>query len=310
MNADIEYLQVLREVYESQRFKPDRTGTGTWSSFAQLMRFNLQEGFPLLTTKKMSFKLIIKELLWFISGSTNIQPLLQAGVHIWTEWPFKHYHQQQGDWDRLTQLRGSTDWTNAVHAFEQDIVDNDQFAQQWGELGPVYGKQWRAFSGPNGETVDQLHDVIELIKKDPSSRRMVVNSWNAAEIPAMIQSGLPPCHLFFQFYVLDNTLSCAVVMRSADLFLGVPFNIASYAALTHVIADLCGLEVGELALFMVDCHIYVNHEAQVKEQLNRARYLSPMLLLDPLTDINNMKLDNFHLVGYESHPPLIGDIAI
>ncbi len=310
MNADREYLRVLSNVYQSKRFKKDRTGTGTWSNFGELLSFDLQEGFPLLTTKKMPFKLIIKELLWFISGSTNIQPLLKEGVHIWTEWPFRHYNQEMGTWDALSKQRGSPVWKLAVDVFEKAIIDWDNFAAQWGELGPVYGKQWRAFSGPHGETVDQLQEVIDLIQKDPASRRMVVNSWNAAEIPAMVPSGLPPCHLLFQFYVHDQTLSCAVVMRSADMFLGVPFNIASYAALTHLVANVCRLNVGSLKIFMVDCHIYINHESQVREQLSRTPFDLPTLSIKPLSSIDGVFLDDFVLSGYQSHPALKGEIAI
>lgn len=310
MNADREYLRVLNRVYQNKRFKPDRTGTGTWSNFGELLSFDLREGFPLLTTKKMPFRLIVKELLWFISGSTNIQPLLKEGVHIWTEWPFRHYLQSNGQWETLSKKRGFAQWQLALDKFEKNVVESDTFAAQWGELGPVYGKQWRAFSGPNGETVDQLQGVIDLIKNDPASRRMVVNSWNAVEIPAMIPSGLPPCHLFFQFYVHDHTLSCAVVMRSADMFLGVPFNIASYAALTHMVANVCRLNIGELKLFLVDCHIYINHESQVLEQLRRVPFDSPALLIEPLNSIDGVFFEDFMLSGYKSHPALKGEIAI
>ena len=247
--------------------KQDRTGTGTISVFGYQMRFNLEEGFPLLTTKKLHLKSIIHELLWFISGDTNTRYLNDNGVRIWNEW-----------------------------------ADKD------GNLGPVYGYQWRSWPAADGRKIDQLSDVIESIKKSPDSRRLIVSAWNVGEIEKM---ALPPCHLLFQFYIAGGKLSCQLYQRSCDIFIGVPFNIASYALLTLMIAQVTGLTPGEFVHTLGDAHIYLNHLEQVKLQLTRTPYPLPVMTINPsVTDIYNFRYDDFGLTDYVAHPHIKGDIAI
>lgn len=262
-----QYLDLLNHVLENGTIKGDRTGTGTISTFGYQMRFDLAEGFPLLTTKKVHLKSIIHELLWFISGDTNVKYLQDNGVRIWNEW-----------------------------------------ADEEGNLGPVYGKQWRRWEGANGAVVDQLAEVVEQIKTNPNSRRLIVNAWNVGELDQM---ALPPCHLLFQFYVNDGKLSCMLYQRSADIFLGVPFNIASYALLTMMIAQVTGLELGEFVHTLGDAHIYQNHLEQVKTQLERdIRPLPTMKLNQEVKSIFDFKYEDFTLEGYDPHPLLKGIVAV
>ncbi len=262
-----QYLQLLKDVLENGSLKNDRTGIGTKSLFGYQMRFDLQRGFPLVTTKKVHIKSIIHELLWFISGNTNIKYLQDNGVKIWDDW-----------------------------------------ADENGELGPVYGKQWRFWQDKEGNTIDQITDIVNLIKQDPSSRRLLVNAWNVGELPSM---ALMPCHVLFQFYVIDQKLSCQLYQRSADLFLGVPFNIASYSLLTHMIAEQCELEVGEFIWVGGDCHIYTNHIEQVKTQLERTPYSSPKLkILNKPNDIFGYKYEDFAILNYEYYPAIKAPIAV
>ena len=247
--------------------RSDRTGTGTKSIFGHQMRFNLQEGFPLLTTKKVHLRSIIHELLWFISGDTNIAYLHDNKVTIWDEW-----------------------------------------ADENGDLGPVYGKQWRSWQTPDGRSIDQLSEVIETIKKNPDSRRMIVCAWNPSDVDKM---ALPPCHCFFQFYVAEGKLSCQLYQRSADTFLGVPFNIASYALLTMMIAQVCGLEPGEFVHTTGDTHIYLNHFDQVREQLSREPRPLPTMKLNPdVKSIFDFKYEDFELVGYDPWPAIKAPVAV
>ncbi len=259
-----QYLDLLRDIMENGVDKMDRTGVGTRSVFGRQMRFDLSQGFPLVTTKKVHLKSIIYELLWFIRGDTNVKYLQEHGVRIWNEW-----------------------------------------ADENGNLGPVYGSQWRNW---NGEGIDQLAEVIHKLKTNPNDRRMIVSAWNVSKIPEM---KLPPCHMMFQFYVADGKLSCMLYQRSCDMFLGVPFNIASYALLTMMIAQVCGLTPGEFVHTLGDTHIYHNHFEQVREQLSREPYPLPQMRLNPaVTDINDFKYEDFELLNYQCHGKLEGKVAV
>jgi thymidylate synthase len=262
-----QYLQLLQHILDNGIQKNDRTGTGTISAFGYQMRFDLQKGFPLVTTKKVHLKSIIYELLWFLRGDTNIQYLKENGVTIWNEW-----------------------------------------ANENGDLGPVYGKQWRAWEGKNGKIIDQISELIQQIKKNPDSRRLIVSAWNVADLSEM---ALMPCHNMFQFYVADNKLSCQLYQRSADVFLGVPFNIASYALLTMMIAQVCDLEFGEFVHSFGDVHIYNNHIEQVELQLSREPYpLSDMKINPDIKDIFGFQFEDFSLENYQSHPAIKAKVAV
>lgn len=262
-----QYHQLLAHILANGVYKTDRTGTGTTSCFGYQMRFDLQKGFPLVTTKKVHTRSIIHELLWFLKGETNIAYLKENGVSIWDEW-----------------------------------------ANEQGELGPVYGKQWRSWEGVNGEIIDQISDLINQIKKNPDSRRLIVSAWNVAELPKM---ALMPCHTIFQFYVTNGKLSCQLYQRSADVFLGVPFNIASYALLTMMIAQVCNLEAGEFIHSFGDVHIYSNHMEQVKLQLSRTPYPLPVMKLNKaITDIFSFTIDDFILENYQCHPAIKAPVAV
>lgn len=262
-----QYLDLLQHVLDTGVKKEDRTGTGTISTFGHQMRFDLQEGFPLVTTKKLHLKSIIHELLWFLNGDTNVKYLQDNGVRIWNEW-----------------------------------ADED------GNLGHIYGFQWRSWPDYNGGHVDQISEVVDAIKNNPDSRRMIVSAWNVADIPNM---NLPPCHAFFQFFVADGKLSCQLYQRSADCFLGVPFNIASYALLTMMMAQVCNLEPGEFVHTTGDTHIYTNHIEQVKLQLSREPYPLPTMKINPeVKSIFDFKFDDFELVDYQAHPHIKGKVAV
>ena len=257
----------MKEVLAKGAHKADRTGTGTLSIFGHQMRFNLADGFPMVTTKKLHLKSIILELLWFLQGSTDNNWLKERGVSIWNEW-----------------------------------------AAADGDLGPIYGYQWRSWPAPNGEHIDQIAEVVDTLKKNPDSRRMIVSAWNVADIPRM---ALAPCHAFFQFYVADGKLSCQLYQRSADIFLGVPFNIASYALLTHMLAQQCNLEVGDFVWTGGDCHLYSNHLEQVELQLSRDFYPLPKLnILRKPDSIFDYEFEDFEISGYESHPAIKAPVAI
>ncbi|KAA0913152.1 thymidylate synthase [Psychrobacter sp. ANT_WB68] len=277
------YLDLLQHVLSHGSEKGDRTGTGTLSHFGAQLRFDLADGFPLLTTKKVHFKSIVYELFWFLSGSTHVDYLQENGVRIWNEWA----------------------------TAEQTA----RFNRPAGDLGPVYGHQWRNYGATkdengiyNNDGIDQITQVVEQIKNNPNSRRLIVSGWNPGEAE---QVALPPCHTLFQFFVADNKLSCQLYQRSADLFLGVPFNIASYALLTHMVAQVCGLEVGEFVWTGGDCHIYQNHRQQVELQLTRELYTLPTLTLNPdVTDIFAFNYDDISVNGYESHPAIKAQVAV
>lgn len=262
-----QYLSLLQHILDHGVQKHDRTGTGTLSCFGYQMRFDLQQGFPLVTTKKVHLKSIIYELLWFLQGDTNIRYLKEHGVSIWNEW-----------------------------------------ANEEGELGPVYGRQWRSWEGADGKVVDQVTDLIKQIKTNPDSRRLIISAWNVAELPKM---ALMPCHTIFQFYVAEGRLSCQLYQRSADVFLGVPFNIASYALLTLMIAQVCDLQPGEFIHSFGDVHIYNNHMDQVKLQLSRRPFPLPVMKLNPeVKDIFGFRFEDFTLENYQSHPAIKAPVAI
>ena len=290
-----QYLELCQKILNEGQFKEDRTSTGTYSYFGAQMRFSLNEGFPLLTTKKVFLKGIIHELLWFIKGDTNIRYLVQNNVKIWNEWPYEKYKKSK-------DYNGET-----LDEFVEKIKDDEAFAKKHGDLGPVYGKQWRAF-GIDEHKVDQLQDVIEMIKSNPDSRRLIVCAWNPMVIDQM---ALPPCHSLFQFYVSDGKLSCQLYQRSADLFLGVPFNIASYALLTMMVAKVCNLELGDFVHTMGDVHIYSNHIEQIDLQLTRTpRPLPKMIIKSNPTNIEDFKFDDFELVEYNPYPAIKGKVAV
>ena len=298
------YHDLLRHILEHGAQKGDRTGTGTLSVFGYQSRYDLREGFPLLTTKRVHWKSVAHELLWFIRGDTNIRYLVHNGVRIWNEWPFQHYLEQTG---RTADLpTHSPAWKAALKDFVAQIATDEDFARQWGELGPVYGKQWRDFNG-----VDQLRDVIEGIKRKPDSRRHIVTAWNPEEIPAMVKAGLPPCHTLFQFYVAQGRLSCQLYQRSADVFLGVPFNIASYALLTQLVARECDLEVGDFVHTLGDAHLYSNHLEQAREQLTRApRPLPTVRIAENAPGIFALTYADIELLQYDPWPAIRAPIAV
>lgn len=309
-----QYLDLAQKVLDEGVFKEDRTGTGTKSIFGHQMRFNLQEGFPLLTTKKTSFHLIKSELLWFLHGNTNIRYLLEHNNHIWDEWAFKNYVESE-DYQGpdmtdfglrvLEDKSFQEEYEEEMKAFQNKVLEDDDFAEKYGSLGDVYGAQWRHWQTRRGETIDQISDVIDLIKNNPDSRRMIVSAWNPEDIPSM---ALPPCHMLFQFYVSEGKLSCQLYQRSADIFLGVPFNIASYALLTHLIAHETGLEVGEFIHTLGDAHLYSNHLDQINIQLEREPRELPTLVLNKEKssafdfDMEDIEIENYNPQGRITAP--------
>jgi thymidylate synthase len=282
--------------------KDDRTGTGTLSLFGEQIRFNLQEGFPLLTTKKVYMRGITHELLWFLKGDTNIKYLVDRNVRIWNEWPYEGYKASD-------EYQGES-----LDEFVEKIKESSDFADKWGDLGPVYGKQWIRWTGKNGEEINQIKNVIEEIKTNPTSRRLLVSGWNVADIQELISgktSAPPLCHTVFQFYVLNNKLSCQLYQRSADYFLGVPFNIASYSLLTHMIAQECGLEVGDFVHTFGDVHLYLNHLDQAITQLEREPRSLPQLKLNPeIKSVFDFTFDDIEVVNYDPHPAIKAPIAV
>lgn len=287
-----QYLDLCQYVLEKGYKKADRTGTGTVSTFGYQMRFDLQKGFPILTTKKVHFASIVHELLWFIAGDTNIEYLVKNNVRIWNEWPYKKFMESK-------KYQNET-----LEEFVEKIKTDHQFALEFGDLGPVYGRQWRNFNG-----VDQLQELIENLKNNPFSRRHILSAWNPAEIKNM---ALPPCHTLIQFYVSDDKkLSCQLYQRSADIFLGVPFNIASYALLTIMLAQICGYQLGEFIHTLGDAHIYSNHFSQINEQLNRKPKSLPILVINKnITNLFNFKFEDFKLEQYDPYPLIRGQVAV
>jgi len=299
-----QYLDLMKHIRDEGVKKEDRTGTGTVSVFGYQMRFDLEDSFPLLTTKKVNLDTIIHELLWFISGDTNISYLVKNGVNIWNDWPYQSYLKQTHQ--EKDYPMHSKEWKDKMKKFIEQIKSDDDFAKVYGDLGPVYGRQWRNFEG-----VDQLNQVVEDIKSSPDSRRLIVSAWNPKDIPVMVKSGLPPCHTLFQFYVSEGRLSCQLYQRSADVFLGVPYNIASYAILTMMIAQATGLKPGEFIHTLGDAHLYSNHLEQVEEQLARVPFPCPKLSINKDKDtIFNFSISDFELIDYQAHPHIPAPIAV
>lgn len=296
-----QYLDLLQKIMDEGVDKGDRTGVGTRSVFGAQARFDLSEGFPLLTTKKVFLKGIIHELIWFVRGDTNIKYLVDNGVRIWNEWPYQKYLEANGLAEKYPKY--TPEWEEKMKEFVENVKNDDDFAKKWGDLGPVYGKQWRDFGG-----VDQLKDVIERIKTRPDDRRMIVSAWNPPEIPKM---ALPPCHLLFQFYVADGKLSLQMYQRSCDTFLGVPFNIASYSLLLMMVAQVTGLKPGTFVHVYGDLHLYSNHFDQVKEQLSREPRKLPTMKINPqVKNIEDFVFEDFTLEGYDPHPAIKAPIAV
>ena len=308
--ADEQYLDLLEKLLKEGNDKTDRTGTGTLSFLGHQMRFDLSEGFPLLTTKKVPIKAIIHELLWFMRGDTNLKYLADNNVHIWDEWPYKAYLKKNNL--PIPEINGE-EWKTGMTEFVEKVKTDPAFAKEYGNLGPIYGYQWRSWPTPNGGHIDQLAKVIEQIKTTPDSRRMIVSAWNVADIDEMAKAGLPPCHCFFQFYVSNGRLSCQLYQRSCDTFLGVPFNIASYATFTMIMAQICGLAPGEFVWTGGDVHLYKNHIEQAKLQLSRRGDIRPLptLVINPdKKNIEDFTIEDFELVGYDPHESIKAPIAV
>ncbi|MGI8634533.1 MAG: thymidylate synthase [Segetibacter sp.] len=303
-----QYLDLLSDIQTNGTLKGDRTGTGTKSVFGRQLRFDLNDGFPAVTTKKLFLRGIIHELLWFLRGESNIEYLVQNNVHIWDEWPFKAYLKNQ---HLSIPTVGSEQWHEQIKAFTEKIKNDHAFAKKHGELGPVYGYQWRHWPDGKGGEIDQITGAIEILKNNPDSRRIIVSAWNVADIQEMAKSGLPPCHSLFQFYVVDGKLSCQMYQRSADTLLGVPFNIASYSLLTMMTAQVTGLKLGEFIHVFGDAHIYSNHQTQVELQLSRTPRALPTMKLNPKkTSIFDFTIDDFSLENYDPHPAIKAPIAV
>lgn len=310
------YQQLLKDILEKGHYKNDRTGVGTYSLFGYQMRFDLSKGFPLLTTKRVPFGLVKSELLWFLRGDTNIRYLLENNNHIWDEWAFERYAKScdyhgpdmtQFGIRVLEDEQFKAEYEHQLALFQRQILEDEDFARKYGDLGEVYGKQWRAWQLRNGETLDQIAQLIEQIKQTPDSRRLIVTAWNPEDVPTM---ALPPCHSLFQFYVHDNRLSCQLYQRSADVFLGVPFNIASYALLVHLVARETGLAVGEFVHTLGDAHLYANHVAQAKLLLSRQPRTLPQLVIEGDLPMDQIASQQIYLTGYQPHPAIKAPIAV
>lgn len=290
------YHELLERIIAEGTDKSDRTGVGTRSLFGYQMRFDLSQGFPLMTTKELHLKSIIHELLWFLQGNTNIKYLVDNGVGIWNDWPYEKYKKSQA-------FQGET-----IKEFANKIKESSDFANQWGELGPVYGRQWRHWEGLNGVKVDQIADLMHQLKNNPDSRRHIVSAWNPTEIGNM---ALPPCHCLFQFYIANNKLSCQLYQRSADVFLGVPFNIASYSLFTEMIAHVLGLKLGDFVHTFGDVHLYHNHFEQAKLQLTREPLPFPSLHFKrKIESIFDFQYDDIEILNYRFHPKIKAEVAV
>jgi len=303
-----QYLDLLEDIKTNGVRKSNRTGIDQITVFGRQLRFDLSEGFPAVTTKKLFTRSVIHELIWFLQGSSNIKYLVDNDVHIWDEWPYKHYLIKN---DQKVPDTNSDEWKRGMAAFIENVKADDKFSAKWGEIGPVYGYQWRSWPTPDGKHIDQIAKAVETIKNDPNSRRIVVSAWNVADIDEMAKAGLPPCHLLFQFYVAGGKLSCQMYQRSADTFLGVPFNIASYSLLTMMMAQVCDLKPGDFVHTFGDTHLYLNHLKQVDEQLSRQPKPLPKMKINPqVKDISKFTIDDFELVGYDPYPAIYAPIAV
>jgi thymidylate synthase len=295
IHPEEQYLDLLRRLLAEGDARVDRTKVGTWSLFGETLRFNLEAGMPLITTKKTAWKLAAKEMLWFLTGRTNVRELVAQGVPIWTDWPLKKYRESTGE--AISQPD-----------FERRLIEEEGFAEAWGDLGPVYGKQWRQWEGVDGRKYDQIAALIDGIRRDPTSRRLLFTAWNVADIAEMT---LPPCHMTYQFHVGDGRLSCALHQRSADIFLGVPFNLFGAALLTHMIAQQTDLRPGDLVWFGGDVHLYRNAELQAREQIERAPRPLPKLILRRRPEsIDDYRIEDVEVEGYDPHPAIKADVAV
>jgi thymidylate synthase len=309
-HADVSYLELMEYIKEHGAKKSDRTGTGTLSIFGHQMRFDLNKGFPLLTTKKVPIKAIIHELIWFVNGDTRLKYLADNDVHIWDEWPYKAYLKKNG---LNVSPTDSEEWLTGIKEFIEKIKTDPEFEKEYGDLGPIYGYQWRSWPTANGEHIDQLKQAIEKLKTNPNDRRIIVSAWNVGELDEMSKAGLPPCHCLFQFYVADGKLSCQLYQRSCDTFLGVPFNIASYALLVMMVAQVTGLGLGEFIWTGGDTHLYLNHLEQTDLQLSRKDDIRPMpkMKINPeVKNIEDFTIDDFELIDYNPHPGIKAPIAV
>lgn len=303
-----QYLDLLQHVSEKGVVKTDRTGTGTRSVFGYQMRFDLSLGFPLLTTKKMAIRALTHELLWFLKGDSNLQYLVENNVHLWDEWPFKAYLVRTG---KPVPVVHSDGWNTEIAEFVERVKTDDKFAKEYGNLGPIYGYQWRSWPTPDGRHIDQISEMIRQIRETPDSRRMVVSAWNVADIDEMAKAGLPPCHCLFQFYVAEGKLSCQLYQRSCDTFLGIPLNIASYSLLTMMMAHVCSLDPGEFVWTGGDVHIYNNHAEQVALQLTRNPFPLPTMKLNPkVKNLFDFTIEDFSLQNYRCHDAIKAPIAV
>lgn len=311
-HQEYQYLDLLRDVYENGEGKDDRTGTGTRSVFGRQVRFDLSEGeFPAITTKKLYFETCKKELLWFLSGSRNLEPLVRQNVNIWNEWPYRHYVESTEGRQVTPEETRSEAWRQGMKTFVGKVATDHKFAEKWEDLGPVYGYQWRHWPDGRGGEIDQIQRAVDTLKNNPASRRNIVSAWNVADIDEMAISGLPPCHTMFQFNVRGDKLDVQLYQRSADMFLGVPFNIASYALLGCMMAQVSDLKPGEFIHTFGDAHIYNNHVDQVREQLSRQPLPLPKLELNPeVKDIFEFKSDDIQLMDYQSHEAIKAPIAV
>lgn len=307
-----QYLELLQHIVDNGAQKSDRTGTGTKSIFGYQMRMDLARGYPLLTTKKVNLKAITYELLWFLRGDTNIKFLVDHDVKIWNEWAFEDYIVKSGLREKFP--RYSDSWKQELKNFVLKMKTDDEFAEKWGELGPIYGKQWVRWGTKDGREINQVQNAVDLIKNDPTSRRIIINGWNVGKIEDLIRThhtAPPPCHTIFQFMVVNGRLSCQLYQRSADVFLGVPFNIASYSLLTLMMAHITGLAPGEFIHSFGDVHIYNNHMNQVKEQLSRPPRPLPTIKINPaVKDIFSFTYEDFTLENYDPHPPIKAQISV
>ena len=303
-----QYLELLKHITNNGELTTDRTETGTRSIFGYQMRFNMKDGFPLLTTKRVPFRIIVEELLWFLRGDTSLKSLLEVDVNIWNEWPFKRYLQVN---DLQIPPVNTPEWRQEIRKFTERILSDDIFAAKYSDLGPVYGKQWRSWTNPDGKKIDQMQQVLDTLRNSPDSRRMIVSAWNPSDIDEMAKAGLPPCHCLFQFHAINGKLSLQLYQRSADVFLGVPFNIASYSLLLMMVAQVTGLEAHEFIWTGGDTHLYSNHTEQATEQLSRTPGVLPRVILNPdVTDLFDFTIDDFSLSGYNPQKAIKAPIAV
>ena len=305
-NADREYVNLLKDILKNGSKSRDRTGTGTTKVFGRMLKFDLTKGFPILTTKKVWFHGVKEELLWFIKGERNLRPLVLTGVSIWNEWPFQRYLVAEKLDKKFPKY--TPEWTNKMNEFVEKIKTDLKFAKKYGDLGPIYGYKWRNWRGEGKNKVDQLKEVIRAIRETPESRRIIVTAWDPSVLGEV---ALPPCHMEFQFQVDGKNLNCFMVQRSVDTFLGLPFNIASYALLTHIIAKITNKIPGTLTMCLADTHLYLNHIKQAKEQIKRRPKALPKLKISSkLKDIDNIDSSWIEVVGYDPHPPIKAPISV